>query len=128
MDLLRDKMFFSEAHLQNRLHSAPSPYELVSIVIFVYNVGYCVLPLYIDGRVPDEVYSLPVFKNLGDNYVSQATDCSQKQCHPVSKTLFRVNTRLASTLYTNDPYLSKFLASCSFEPVRHRLRKDVPSN
>ena len=76
------------------------------------------LPLYVDGRVPDEVYTLPVFKQLGQHYVSQATDCSRNACYSVGKTLFRVNMRLASTLYTNDPYLSRFLSSCSFETVR----------
>lgn len=70
-------------------------------------IGYSVLPLMQDGRIVDEAYNLPVFKDLRPHYMLGINQLEQR-----TKAVFDVRLKIASSLYTNDPYVHRFFHTC----------------
>lgn len=51
-------------------------------------------------------------RKLNSPYLNQCIDISKDNIFSPSKVLFKVHCHLRSSLYTNDPYLAKFLYDC----------------
>uniref|UniRef100_A0A8C4ISG4 Dedicator of cytokinesis 11 n=1 Tax=Dicentrarchus labrax TaxID=13489 RepID=A0A8C4ISG4_DICLA len=77
-------------------------------------VGYSWMPLLKDGRMQSVEVQLPVAATLPPGYLSQDTRKSQPDIKWVenAKTLFKVKTHVASTIYAQDLHLHKFFQHC----------------
>uniref|UniRef100_A0A3B4ZQC4 Dedicator of cytokinesis 11 n=1 Tax=Stegastes partitus TaxID=144197 RepID=A0A3B4ZQC4_9TELE len=77
-------------------------------------VGYSWMPLLRDGRMQSLELQLPVAATLPAGYLSQDTRKSQPDIKWVenAKTLFKVRTHVASTIYPQDLHLHKFFQHC----------------
>ncbi len=67
-------------------------------------IGYAFLPLLQDGRILDESYHLPVMTSLQPHYL-----LSKDEWKVRGKAVFTLNARTVSSLYTNNPFVNKFL-------------------
>uniref|UniRef100_A0A671XVF5 Dedicator of cytokinesis 11 n=1 Tax=Sparus aurata TaxID=8175 RepID=A0A671XVF5_SPAAU len=77
-------------------------------------VGYSWTPLLKDGRMQSVELQLPVAATLPPGYLCQDTRKSQPDIKWVenAKTLFKVRTHVASTIYPQDLHLHKFFQHC----------------
>uniref|UniRef100_A0A7N6BBL3 Dedicator of cytokinesis 11 n=1 Tax=Anabas testudineus TaxID=64144 RepID=A0A7N6BBL3_ANATE len=77
-------------------------------------VGYSWMPLLKDGRMQSVEVQLPVAATLPAGYLCQDTRKSQPDIKWVenAKTLFKVRTHVASTIYAQDLHLHKFFQHC----------------
>uniref|UniRef100_A0AAQ5Z9F0 Dedicator of cytokinesis 11 n=1 Tax=Amphiprion ocellaris TaxID=80972 RepID=A0AAQ5Z9F0_AMPOC len=77
-------------------------------------VGYSWMPLLKDGRMQSLELQLPVAATLPAGYLCQDTRKSQPDIKWVenAKTLFKVRTHVASTIYPQDLHLHKFFQHC----------------
>ncbi|XP_034066449.1 dedicator of cytokinesis protein 11 isoform X1 [Gymnodraco acuticeps] len=77
-------------------------------------VGYSWMPLLKEGRMQSVELQLPVASILPPGYLSQDTKKSQPDIKWVenTKTLFKVKTHVASTIYAQDLHLHKFFQHC----------------
>uniref|UniRef100_A0A8D0D8N0 Dedicator of cytokinesis 11 n=1 Tax=Sander lucioperca TaxID=283035 RepID=A0A8D0D8N0_SANLU len=77
-------------------------------------VGYSWMPLLKDGRMQSVELQLPVAATLSPGYLCQDTRKSQPDIKWVenAKTLFKVKTHVASTIYAQDLHLHKFFQHC----------------
>uniref|UniRef100_A0A673C5X1 Dedicator of cytokinesis 11 n=1 Tax=Sphaeramia orbicularis TaxID=375764 RepID=A0A673C5X1_9TELE len=77
-------------------------------------VGYSWMPLLKDGRMQSVDVHLPVAATLPPGYLCQDTRKSQPDIKWVenAKTLFKVRTHVASTIYAQDLHLHKFFQHC----------------
>uniref|UniRef100_A0A8C4IUJ7 Dedicator of cytokinesis 11 n=1 Tax=Dicentrarchus labrax TaxID=13489 RepID=A0A8C4IUJ7_DICLA len=77
-------------------------------------VGYSWMPLLKDGRMQSVEVQLPVAATLPPGYLSQDTRKVQSYIKWVenAKTLFKVKTHVASTIYAQDLHLHKFFQHC----------------
>ncbi|KAG7240121.1 hypothetical protein INR49_027975 [Caranx melampygus] len=77
-------------------------------------VGYSWMPLLKDGRMQSLDAQLPVAATLPPGYLCQDTKKSQPDIKWVenAKTLFKVRTHVASTIYAQDLHLHKFFQHC----------------
>ncbi|XP_034532967.1 dedicator of cytokinesis protein 11 isoform X3 [Notolabrus celidotus] len=77
-------------------------------------VGYSWMPLLKDGRMQSAELQLPVAATLPPGYLLQDTKKSQPDIKWVenAKTLFKVRTHVASTIYAQDLHLHKFFQHC----------------
>uniref|UniRef100_A0A8C4ISB3 Dedicator of cytokinesis 11 n=1 Tax=Dicentrarchus labrax TaxID=13489 RepID=A0A8C4ISB3_DICLA len=77
-------------------------------------LGYSWMPLLKDGRMQSVEVQLPVAATLPPGYLSQDTRKSQPDIKWVenAKTLFKVKTHVASTIYAQDLHLHKFFQHC----------------
>ncbi|CAN9509721.1 unnamed protein product [Ophioblennius macclurei] len=77
-------------------------------------VGYSWMPLLKDGRMQSLELQIPVAATLPAGYLCQDTKKSQPDIKWVenAKTLFKVRTRVASTIYPQDLHLHKFFQHC----------------
>ncbi|XP_069015259.1 dedicator of cytokinesis protein 11 isoform X1 [Embiotoca jacksoni] len=77
-------------------------------------VGYSWMPLLKDGRMQSSELQLPVAATLPAGYLCQDTRKSQPDIKWVenAKTLFKVRTHVASTIYAQDLHLHKFFQHC----------------
>jgi C2 domain in Dock180 and Zizimin proteins/DHR-2, Lobe C len=87
-------------------------------------IGYAILPLLQDGRVADELQMLMVHRKLPKQQYFPALYESKN----VGKSPFTVRLMLRSTLYSNDPYISKFLRDApALIHVRDSQRRRGPT-
>ncbi|KAE8278918.1 Dedicator of cytokinesis protein 11 [Larimichthys crocea] len=77
-------------------------------------VGYSWMPLLKDGRMQSVELQLPVAATLPPGYLCQDTRKSQPDIKWVenAKTLFKVRTHVASTIYAQDLHLHNFFQHC----------------
>ncbi|KAK5876106.1 hypothetical protein CesoFtcFv8_027108 [Champsocephalus esox] len=77
-------------------------------------VGYSWMPLLKEGRMQSVELQLPVASTLPPGYLCQDTKKSQPDIKWVenTKTLFKVKTHVASTIYAQDLHLHKFFQHC----------------
>ncbi|XP_056298511.1 dedicator of cytokinesis protein 11 isoform X2 [Pseudoliparis swirei] len=77
-------------------------------------VGYSWMPLLKDGRMQSVELQLPVAATLPPGYLCQDTRKSQPDIKWVenTKTLFKVRTHVASTIYAQDLHLHNFFQHC----------------
>ncbi|KAM3591225.1 uncharacterized protein V6R79_024850 [Siganus canaliculatus] len=77
-------------------------------------VGYSWMPLLKDGRMQSVELQLPVAATLPNGYLCQEAKKSQPDIKWVenAKTLFKVRTHVASTIYAQDLHLHKFFQHC----------------
>ncbi|XP_028984010.2 dedicator of cytokinesis protein 11 isoform X2 [Betta splendens] len=77
-------------------------------------VGYSWMPLLKEGRMQSVEVQLPVAATLPAGYLCQDTSKSQPDIKWVenAKTLFKVRTHVASTIYAQDLHLHKFFQHC----------------
>uniref|UniRef100_A0A7N6C4S8 Dedicator of cytokinesis 11 n=1 Tax=Anabas testudineus TaxID=64144 RepID=A0A7N6C4S8_ANATE len=81
-------------------------------------VGYSWMPLLKDGRMQSVEVQLPVAATLPAGYLCQDTRKVQSHSQPDikwvenAKTLFKVRTHVASTIYAQDLHLHKFFQHC----------------
>jgi hypothetical protein len=88
-------------------------------------LGYSILPLYLDERIVDESYTLPICTKLRPHYLLQKDEFETRR----TSSTFAVRTRLNSTLYTNDPYLNRFFTKCALPYLqRGEANEDAPTN
>ncbi|KAA8582816.1 hypothetical protein FQN60_006487 [Etheostoma spectabile] len=77
-------------------------------------VGHSWMPLLKDGRMQSVELQLPVAATLPPGYLCQDTRKSQPDIKWVenAKTLFKVKTHVASTIYAQDLHIHKFFQHC----------------
>ncbi|XP_077399653.1 dedicator of cytokinesis protein 11 isoform X1 [Vanacampus margaritifer] len=77
-------------------------------------VGYSWLPLLKDGRMHSTELQLPVAASLPSGYLGQDTKKSQPDIKWVenAKPLFKMRSRVVSTIYAQDLHLHKFFLHC----------------
>ncbi|CAG5929495.1 unnamed protein product [Menidia menidia] len=77
-------------------------------------VGYSWMPLLKDGRIQSSEVQLPVAATLPTGYLCQNSKKSQPDIKWVenAKTLFKVRSRVASTIYPQDFHLHTFFQHC----------------
>ncbi|XP_077355806.1 dedicator of cytokinesis protein 11 isoform X1 [Festucalex cinctus] len=77
-------------------------------------VGYSWLPLLKDGRMHSTELQLPVAATLPSGYLGQDTKKSQPDIKWVenAKPLFKMRSRVVSTIYAQDLHLHKFFLHC----------------
>jgi len=75
-------------------------------------LGYAMLPLYLDNRIVDEKYTLPVRQKLRTHYLLSKDEWEERR-----SSIFNVKLRLHSSVYTNDPYLNRFFLKCTLPYV-----------
>ncbi|XP_004567160.2 dedicator of cytokinesis protein 11 isoform X1 [Maylandia zebra] len=75
-------------------------------------VGYSWMPLLKDGRMQSLEFQLPVAATLPAGYLCQDTRKADIKWVENAKTLFKVRTHVASTIYPQDLHLHKFFQHC----------------
>ncbi|XP_056611466.1 dedicator of cytokinesis protein 11 isoform X2 [Triplophysa dalaica] len=80
-------------------------------------VGYSWAPLLKDGRIHSSELNLPVSTYLPTGYMYEKSQESKKSSPDIKwvdngKTLFKVRTHVASTIYTQDLHLHNFFQHC----------------
>ncbi|XP_029471532.1 dedicator of cytokinesis protein 10 isoform X2 [Rhinatrema bivittatum] len=77
-------------------------------------VGYAWLPLMKNGQFASQDHNIPVATSLPSRYLSlqDAHHESDLKWVDGGKPLFKVSTIVASTVYTQDPYLNRFFQQC----------------
>ncbi|KXJ26177.1 Dedicator of cytokinesis protein 9 [Exaiptasia diaphana] len=81
-------------------------------------VGYAWMPILHNGRIRNGELSLLVGQHAPDEYLSaqyaglQKTTGTDVRWVDREKPLFRINTKLVSTVYTQDPYVYGFFSHC----------------
>ncbi|XP_077597849.1 dedicator of cytokinesis protein 11 isoform X2 [Stigmatopora nigra] len=75
-------------------------------------VGYSWLPLLKDGRMQSTELQLPVSATLPSGYLGQDTKKPDLKWVENAKPLFKMRSRVASTIYAQDLHLHKFFLHC----------------
>ncbi|XP_077444428.1 dedicator of cytokinesis protein 11 isoform X2 [Stigmatopora argus] len=75
-------------------------------------VGYSWLPLLKDGRMQSTELQLPVAATLPSGYLGQDTKKPDLKWVENAKLLFKMRSRVASTIYAQDLHLHKFFLHC----------------
>ncbi|CAF97479.1 unnamed protein product, partial [Tetraodon nigroviridis] len=88
---------------------------LCGLLIFV--VGFSWLPLFKEGRLSSQEFSIPVSCNLPPGYLAIKEASNTKNGADVKwvdggKAIFKVSTNVVSTVYTQDPHLNRFFQQC----------------
>lgn len=90
--------------------SVPRKKQIASSLEFSKVIGYSILPLYADGRLPDPHYELTIFTSLNrPPYLLVLSNPDKSHTLDPMKYRFSLRTRLVSSLYSNNPYLNRFL-------------------
>jgi hypothetical protein len=86
------------------------------------SIGHAILPLTSCTEPQDNIHSLIIFKKLSTSYFDQhfsvsigdeSRDDSPLPFFDTKRNLFKIRTRLMSTIYPKEPALSRFFTDCS---------------
>jgi hypothetical protein len=73
-------------------------------------VGYSILPIFVDGRIADRHYNVPVFTKVArPPYLLSLSNPDKATMMDPSKIHFSVRLELVSSVHVIDPYVNKFL-------------------